>query len=290
MATDGKDLTHGYWFVAYLDLLGIRRALLNTDYLPGDDPAKQEALLAAMSESVGAILRMRQWLANYFTGRDTADPDEQIFAGLPEEKVARARRMQQTRVRRDRISDGIVVACPLESDDGHFPIRGVYDAIGACACLMLVQLAAGKPVRGGLDVGTGIEIEEELFGAACVKAYELESKRAKFPRLVVGQGLVDYLRSSKEAPGQELEGQFERRMAEGQLGLLRKDFDGEWIVDYAGPFAHRLFGGTLPALLAAARGFAHPERERFQQGADDESRKLFERYSHLVRYLDASGP
>jgi hypothetical protein len=176
--------------------------------------------------------------------------------------------------------------------DGHFPIRGVYDGIGACAAMMLVQLAEGKPVRGGLDVATAIELDDELFGAACVRAYEIESKRAKYPRLVGGEGLVNYLRASLKAPGGTLEIQFERRMAEGVLGLLKKDADGEWIVDYAGSRAHQmLFGAATagPAMLTDARAFAHRERERFRGGTGTEERKLFERYSQLVRYLDAAG-
>jgi hypothetical protein len=167
---DSEKLTHGYWFVAYIDLMGIRRALLSTDFISVDDPAQAETLIALLKESVGAILRMRKWLEKFFEGRDTADPDGEIFAGLPDEQVARAVRMRKTRVRRDRISDGILIACSLEPDDGHFPIRGVYDGLAACVSLMLIQLAAGTPLRGGVDVGTGIEVDGELFGAACVKA------------------------------------------------------------------------------------------------------------------------
>ena len=151
---------------------------------------------------------------------------------------------------------------------------------------MLIQLAAGTPLRGGVDVGTGIEVEGELFGAACVKAYELE-KNGKYPRLVVGNDLVGYLRSSLAAPGAELERQFGRKMARGLLDLVKKDdFDGKWIVDYAGRAAHEYYGPTLPKVLSQARAFAHRERGRFQ-GNDD---KLFGYYSQLVRYLDAAGP
>ena len=110
---DSEKLTHGYWFVAYIDLMGIRRALLSTDFISVDDPAKAETLIASLKESVGAILRMRKWLEKFFEGRDTADPDGEIFAGLRDEQVARAVRMRRARVRRDRISDGILIACSL---------------------------------------------------------------------------------------------------------------------------------------------------------------------------------
>jgi hypothetical protein len=155
---------------------------------------------------------------------------------------------------------------------------------------MLVQLAMGHPIRGGLDVGTGMDVDGELFGAGLVKAYRLESTRAQHPRLVVGSGLVDYLRASAQAPGVELARRFERQMASGLLGLVAKDEDGEWIVDYAGPKAREFIVGNLDAreigMFPQARAFAHRCRSEFQQqGVQGE--KLFGRYSKLVRYLDA---
>jgi len=184
-----------------------------------------------------------------------------------------------------------MVACPLEPEAGHFPTRGVFDGMTACMTLMLVQLAAGRPIRGGLDVGTGLEIDGELFGAAYVKAYELESKRAKHPRLLVGQGLVAYLRESLQAPGSQYERQLERKLANDMLaGLLKQDEEGEWIVHYAGPFAHKLAPTFVPDLLDKARVFTSAARAQFSIGTDDESRKLFDRYSKLLRYLECAGP
>jgi hypothetical protein len=73
---------------------------------------------------------------------------------------------------------------------------------------------------------------------------------------------------------------------------VKRDFDGEWIVDYAGPHAHQLLlnKGVGPAVLADARAFAHRARDEFRRGTDVEASKLFDRYSQLVRYLDACGP
>jgi len=99
-------------------------------------------------------------------------------------------------VREHRWSDGVLLACPLMPERDHaVPVFGVYDILFTCAGLMLIQLASGNPIRGSVDVGTGVEAEGELFGAALVKAYQLESEVAKFPRLAVGDALVAYLQS-----------------------------------------------------------------------------------------------
>jgi hypothetical protein len=251
-----------------------------------------EELTASLKASVGAIRNLRSFLAKYFDGLALAAADDRVFDGLPPDKVELAKRLQGTRIRRDHIADGLVVSCPLGAEVGHFPIRAVWEVIGACAAMMLVQLAVRRPVRGGLEVGTAIEVDGELFGAAFVNAYEIESKRAKYPRLVVGAGLLRYLQQLSRSAGGEIEDRFKRQMAQGCAGLLKKDFDGEWIVDYAGPRAHEFFlkGSVDPGLVQAARTFARDAREEWQPRTEGDGPKIFDKYCQLVRYLDANAP
>ena len=282
-----RTLLHGYWLVAFVDLLGQKDAFLRTDYLPdAADPTKVAAFLAEVRASTGVILGMRKILASFRTGMSNADTG--AFDDLTATQRAVAERLQKTRVREFRMSDGVVLACPLNPEDGHFPIRAVYEIVATCGALLAVQLAAERPIRGGLDVGTGIEIDGELFGASLVKAYLLESKTAKYPRLAVGQDFVNYLIASTKCPLQGIEGQFERKMADGILRLLKRDADNTWIIDYAGPTAREMLPALLE-MLEPARAFARRSRSAFMQRQDEEGKKLFERYSMLLRYLDGSG-
>jgi hypothetical protein len=272
--------------VAFVDLLGQKEAFLKTDYLPNaEDPAKVEAFMAEVKASTGVILGMRKILASFRTG---LTQDSGAFNDLSREQREMAERFQKTRVREFRMSDGIILACPLTPENGHFPIRGVYDVLATCAVLMSVQLAAERPIRGGIDVGTGMEIDGELFGPALVKAYVLESKRAKYPRLAVGQDLVNYLMTSARSGMPEIEGQYQRKMAEGIVPLLKRDADQQWIVDYAGPKA-REFLPRLTDMLGPAKAFAQRTRAELMPRQDEEGQKLFGRYTQLVRYLEASG-
>ncbi len=96
-------------------------------------------------------------------------------------------------------------------------------------------------------------------------------------------------RGSPSPPGAAKE-EVERQMASRLLGVVAKDEDGEWIVDYAGPKAKEFIAGNLDAreigMFPPVRAFAHRCRSEFQQqGVQGE--KLFGRYSKLVRYLDA---
>lgn len=294
-----RTLTHGYWLVAFMDLLGQKDAFLRTDYLPNaEDPEKMEAFLVEVRASIGVIFSMRKVLASFRKG--LSESNTGAFDDLTPERRGVAERLKKTRVREFRMSDGVVLACPLMPEDGHFPIQAVWEIVSTCGVLTAVQLAAERPIRGGIDVGTGIEIDGELFGAALVKAYLLESKHAKYPRLAVGQDFVNYLMDSTKSPLAGIEDQVERKTAEGIQRLLKRDSDQQWIVDYAGPKARETLPGLVD-MLGPAKSFAERSRAQFMSRQDndhetdhaieeneheEERRKLFERYSMLVRYLD----
>ena len=298
MATESPGQVHlGYWLVAYLDLLGIRRELAKTNVLPGEDPKKFEDVVASLRASVGAIRNLRAGLANYFEGLSLANKDDSVFDGLPADKIALAKSLQGTRVRRDHIADGVVVACPLGPEIGHFPIRAVWEVLGACSAMMLIQLAMRRPVRVGMDVGTAIEHEGELYGAAYVNAYEIESRRARYPRIVVGNALPQYLQQLSQPATAAIEDRFKAQMAQWCASLLKRDADGEWILDYAGPRAHEFYmkqraatAAGQPDALEAAREFAREARETWRDRKEGDGPEIFWKYSQLVRYLDACGP
>jgi hypothetical protein len=69
-------------------------------------------------------------------------------------------------------------------------MSGLHDIMLTVSAMTLGQLARGKPIRVGIDAGTGIEVDDQLFGAGLVKAYCLESEAAQWPRIAVGNTLV----------------------------------------------------------------------------------------------------
>lgn len=93
------SVTHGYWLVAFIDLLGQKEAFLKTDYLPdAGDAAKREAFIKQVQASVGVILGMRRILDGFQAGMRGADTDG-IFDGFPPEQRELAERLRRTQVR-----------------------------------------------------------------------------------------------------------------------------------------------------------------------------------------------
>lgn len=83
-------------------------------------------------------------------------------------------------------SDSIVISYPVSDRDPLFYI--IIDLIH----LQLELLQQGVLVRGGIAKGLVRHTQEMVFGPAMVTAYELESKYAVYPRIIVEKELVDW--------------------------------------------------------------------------------------------------
>jgi|GEM_PF-4239266 len=86
-------------------------------------------------------------------------------------------------VRFSSFSDNIVVTCEPERD-------AILHLITTLAAFQLTCLAAGFLVRGGLTVDQIHHDGVSVFGPGLNRAYELESKIAKVPRIVVDESVL----------------------------------------------------------------------------------------------------
>jgi hypothetical protein len=273
-----------HWAVGFLDLLGQRAALRKMDFLPDTrDQAKVDQLIEAVKGSVGVIREFHRLYEIFREARPipgAIDP----FRNLPAEAQQLAREWRSCEIRSTRFSDGLMVCSSLVRSSGHSPVRAVYELIGVSGTLMLMSLAMEHPIRGGLDVGTATQLEDgQLHGPAVVKAYELESISAEYPRIVVGTTLADYLRTKAEERG-DLTTQYDAQLARSLREMLSQDADGLTIVDYMGKaFKDNISNVVDRALVHKAQHFAEKSLRDFETKGD---KKLADRYGRLVDYFD----
>jgi hypothetical protein len=145
-------------------------------------------------------------------------------------------------------------------------------------------------VRGGIDVGLGLEIfDGEYYGRALVEAYRLESNEAQYPRVLVGSGLTRYLDATEKAAPT-----FDARVAEIVLQAVRTCRE---LLLLADPDDHKLAvdplivttleDGSARAAELGAQVVSRAQtmvREFRNQG----NKELAQRYERLGRFLDAS--
>lgn len=87
----------------------------------------------------------------------------------------------------------------------------------------------GTCVRGGVTIGDVHFDEKTLFGPGFVRAYELESAFANFPRIVIDPELIQGLYMDKSLLSKH--NTFSAELA--QIGkMIQRDSDGLYFIDY----------------------------------------------------------
>lgn len=114
-------------------------------------------------------------------------------------------------------SDSIVVSHRLKP-------AGVQNIINTASMLAWCFLQQGILIRGGIAYGNMHHTNDRLFGHAMNNAYQLESKLAIFPRIVVSEEFRA-LACPESSDATNI------GIGNCDPEVLRQDFDGQWHID-----------------------------------------------------------
>jgi hypothetical protein len=131
-------------------------------------------------------------------------------------------------------SDSIVRVRPFDGEyrDGSL-FHEIIDLVHAQA-----ELAhQGIFIRGGLTVGEIHQSNDVIFGPAMVRAYDLESSFANYPRIVIDPDVFKALRSDQRLHAEHHDVAQEMKYIKG---LVRKGDDGLYFIDYLGAFRNEM--------------------------------------------------
>lgn len=164
--------------LACLDVMGVEEELSpfsDDDFIL--NPEKHDEFEAVIGPLFEFIKIIRDYLKDFFKG--TKNNNVSFF------------------------SDSFIIGVPLGeeiySSTEHAPIiEGIFLLFKTCGFIFLLSLAHERTLRGGIDVGAGLELEnDEIFGPALIKAYKLEKHEANYPRIIIGNSLMNYLEQQK---------------------------------------------------------------------------------------------
>jgi hypothetical protein len=82
-------------------------------------------------------------------------------------------------------SDSVIVSIPYEADRLQLSLEGL-------AKIQLGTAFAGFWLRGGITIGPLVHNEVFVFGPALNRAHELESKIAKYPRILIDRDIEEF--------------------------------------------------------------------------------------------------
>lgn len=284
--SQGQKVELCHWVVAFVDLLG------------QSDKMREVSRLIDSGEEDKAVEGMKQIYFDHkgfneaFHGSLISNQDNAINPTIPlppniaeEEHQAVFSRNLKMQV----FSDAAMFYLPLVEDGNNQPIFGINTLLSVLGIQMLSFLAQGRPFRCGIEVGFGMEMEEgKLIGPPILHAYELENKRAQYPRIVVGDGLVEYLKNIEQVGLQnatDVQNKASKSLARISNSWLGIDIDGETILNYlSADFLKKLPKEKTNEIVSLAYKFADKEQARHR---DQKNSKLAIRYACLETYLAA---
>jgi hypothetical protein len=230
----------GYYVVGFIDLLGQQDRLRSLRSLPDEsDENQMKTFIEDLKLTYGVVTGMRGIFEKFFTSYSNKryDLNKTNYNLLTTAQKKIYKQLKNNPINIKSFSDSIIVFTSLRTDKVKLPTGGIWGIFTAAASTALVSLAAGHPIRGGIDVGLGMEIKKgEIYGPCLSRAYSLESKIAGYPRIVVGKECLEYLHDTANQKQQDIISKVCAGSANECLKLLTIDDDGCAVIDYLGDF------------------------------------------------------
>lgn len=271
---------------AFIDILGQQEQLRSINILPDtDDPEQRDRFVAVLKETLGVVQDLHEFCANFFD----VYKKQAVRVAVPPDKREAYENLHKADIRFQRFSDGLVVFLSVANSIVQCPVNGIFGLLGACGTACLRGLAGKHPIRAGIDIGWGAELNQnELYGSVIPKAYTMESKVAQYPRIAVGDDLVSYLHSFDNAQENDIYTQFNRALATSCLELLSIDSDGVMFVDYLGEGFKKYISADLdPTVVKTAFEFVLDQLVHWGRRRNT---KLVTRYLMLRDYFACRWP
>jgi hypothetical protein len=279
--SQGQKLRHiGNYALAFIDVLSQKEHLSKITELPKNEE-ERESFIEKWRNTLGVIARYRSMFAQFFDNFSSYKPP--AVPGRSPELTELQSRLMKCEIKKNLFSDLMIYYVSLmNTTPDRLPITSILSLMSGCAGTFLIGLSQGIVCRGGLEVGLAGEFfDGELYGPALYQAYQLESERAQYPRIVVGQKFVDYIESEMKCSGPSIDHLHRRIWAEDCAEWIVTDVDGAQILDYAGVATKKAFP-KLHSCIEPALKFVSGEWEKFREKGDT---KLAERYFLLHTYL-----
>ncbi len=148
-------------------------------------------------------------------------------------------------------------------------------------------------MRGAIDAGICVELNDnDLYGQAVSKAYELESESADYPRIVIGAAFLDFLEHIKTLEVTEAERIIEGFLLDNINGCIERDQDGVSFLSYlADPIVQGYSSdpsgmAIFQKSIKDASQFISNEINRYEKEGKE---KLSQKYSKLKSYFESKG-
>lgn len=284
---DSKNYEVFNYCVSFIDLLGQREAYRGQGLVTSETDT--EALYSTIRDSIYAIDLLQTDAETMIQDGPKGDPGSPFRAKLSEEEKAIWDKMLFTRLTKQHWSDGLVFFTCLADKEVACLMNGVYKIFALSGSLFLLGLARNQPIRGAIDIAWGVELHPgEINGAVVANAYELESKVAQYPRIVISPWTIAFLRAHREKTEEDLFSRYDRELANLCWNMVLQDADGYCILHYlSDTFTESITQAQHESLYGMALDKVTKQMEQHKTTGNS---KLAFRYSYLLSYFERYPP
>lgn len=276
------NVQYSLFLVSYIDIMGQGRVLERVGSLGMPQDA---AGLSELRRVFAKALRDMTFVRDSFKTFVASMSDERpVPAGLPSEVAEHYGEFRHVDIRQRPFSDSLLMTSRLAGSErfgSWCPINTIWVHLFGLAAMFMTALANRIPLRGGIALGYGIEIDGEYVGPALQRAYHLEHKVAKSPRVAVSRELRQLLQASRVDHPNALLAEGIRKYAERAANLLYADSDGVDTLDFLSPAVKELGAPFGLDAFAAGRRFAESSAREFGDRGD---RYITSKYEDLLAY------
>lgn len=278
-----EDKVNVNWYlVAFVDVLGQKNLLRNLRGLPANSEKDFDQFIRLLKETAGTVELLRKIFLSFFESYNKSTLDQGQFT---EEQKLLYSNFKGNELKSHMFSDFFSLSLSLRDGENRVPMSGVYSTMVSAASVMLTMLSEKKIIRGGIDVGIGLELRNgDIYGSAVSRAYEIESKIAQYPRIVIGDELSKYLDAQSKRPVNNLFDDMNKQLAQLCTQFVVIDEDGHPFLDYLGePFKNVIAGQLSPEIVTNAYKFVVEQWLKFRS---QKNSKLALRFMLLRDYFE----
>lgn len=293
MKEEDDEIYYSWHAVAFLDVLGQKDAVSRFKGVPKD--TNDPEFVSVIQQTANFIRALRSGFATIFSGysRSTIKREDIPEAYRDEFFATRAVDLKYYGM-----SDSFVAWTTLKTETNHCrALNGIYGMLFAAAGMMVYSFACKHSVRGAIEVDGAMRLHkgsDEIYGPALSCAYVLESKKAKWPRILLGEGLISYLDTMSKTTGVDIPSQHSRNIAKSCLSFAMRDVDGQMALDYLNPEVLKIAPKAYDkaAVLDPARKHVQEQYAYFSGKSCPHPKReeLRERYEQVLSYFNARLP
>ena len=285
--------TFQHYIVAYIDVLGQKAELANLEKLLDNGERTGEPVLKAKRQTIDVVKKIRNDFLEFWKQRLHTKSNNSEYHKLTTEQKAQFKKLKYGDIKFRYISDGIIIYAPLVIMKGEQRIQDILSIITTAAHLILVKFGDNVAIRGAIELGWATKVEgwtknkedADIYGPVLTRVHYLENKVADYPRIIIGDRQIDYLKLrlqlSNEEPGNPQD-KVNKICEKHCRSLICEDTDGQFIVDFLGEYMQGIIKSPdVAPLVKSGYQFVEQEYIRYKQARDS---KMAFRYEHLMNY------